>query len=39
MSSTATSPDVDVTPGERLGERAGWWWYEPFQPQAPPETN
>ncbi|WP_046318807.1 HNH endonuclease signature motif containing protein [Mycobacterium sp. UM_Kg1] len=21
------------------GERADWWWYEPFQPQAPPTTN
>ncbi|WP_231986244.1 hypothetical protein, partial [Mycobacterium sp. E2479] len=20
------------------GERANWWWYEPFQPQPPP-TN
>lgn len=22
-----------------LGERADWWWYEPFQPQPPPTTN
>ncbi|OBI82333.1 HNH endonuclease signature motif containing protein [Mycobacterium sp. E740] len=22
-----------------LGERADWWWYEPFQPQPPPSTN
>ena len=21
------------------GERADWWWYEPFQPQAPPALN
>ena len=21
------------------GERADWWWYEPFQPQAPPTNN
>ncbi|BBZ23082.1 hypothetical protein MHIB_15000 [Mycolicibacter hiberniae] len=21
------------------GERAQWWWYEPFQPQAPPTNN
>jgi hypothetical protein len=21
------------------GERAQWWWYQPFQPQAPPNTN
>ncbi len=22
-----------------LGERAQWWWYQPFQPQAPPTNN
>ncbi|HOB49914.1 MAG TPA: hypothetical protein PKK01_11455, partial [Mycobacterium sp.] len=21
------------------GERADWWWYDPFQPQAPPTNN
>ena len=21
------------------GERANWWWYEPFQPQPPPTNN
>ncbi|PHO29606.1 hypothetical protein, partial [Mycobacterium tuberculosis] len=21
------------------GERADWWWYEPFQPQPPPISN
>ncbi|MEE6179757.1 HNH endonuclease signature motif containing protein [Mycobacterium sp. 050134] len=21
------------------GERADWWWYQPFQPQAPPTNN
>ncbi|WP_261861467.1 hypothetical protein, partial [Mycobacterium montefiorense] len=21
------------------GERANWWWYQPFQPQPPPTTN
>jgi hypothetical protein len=21
------------------GERADWWWYQPFQPQPPPTTN
>ena len=21
------------------GERADWWWYEPFQPQPPPTDN
>ncbi|WP_317188988.1 hypothetical protein, partial [Mycobacterium avium] len=22
-----------------LGQRADWWWYDPFQPQPPPATN
>ncbi|WP_254848306.1 hypothetical protein, partial [Mycobacterium sp. SP-6446] len=22
-----------------LGERADWWWYDPFQPQPPPTNN
>jgi hypothetical protein len=30
-------PDVPPCPGP-TGERADWWWYEPFQPQ-PPTTN
>ncbi|WP_231122176.1 hypothetical protein, partial [Mycobacterium intracellulare] len=21
------------------GERAQWWWYDPFQPQPPPTNN
>ncbi|WP_259645465.1 hypothetical protein, partial [Mycobacterium kansasii] len=21
------------------GERAHWWWYQPFQPQPPPTPN
>ncbi len=21
------------------GERAQWWWYQPFQPLSPPTTN
>ncbi|MEO8816257.1 MAG: hypothetical protein ABI307_07160, partial [Mycobacterium sp.] len=21
------------------GERADWWWYEPFRPQPPPTNN
>ncbi|WP_264078261.1 hypothetical protein, partial [Mycobacterium stomatepiae] len=21
------------------GERAQWWWYQPFQPIPPPTTN
>ena len=31
-------PAVPPCPGP-TGERADWWWYEPFQPQAPPATN
>lgn len=31
-------PAVPPCPGP-TGERANWWWYEPFQPQAPPTTN
>ncbi len=31
-------PDVPPCPGP-TGERADWWWYEPFQPQPPPTTN
>jgi hypothetical protein len=30
-------PPVPPCPGP-TGERADWWWYEPFQPQ-PPATN
>ncbi|WP_286137454.1 hypothetical protein, partial [Mycobacterium sp. IS-3022] len=22
-----------------LGERADWWWYNPFEPQPPPSPN
>ncbi|MEB3980943.1 hypothetical protein OQ968_06670, partial [Mycobacterium sp. 663a-19] len=29
---------VPPCPGP-LGERADWWWYDPFQPQPPPPTN
>jgi hypothetical protein len=31
-------PSVPPCPGP-LGERADWWWYTPFQPQAPPSNN
>ena len=31
-------PDVAPCPGP-TGERADWWWYEPFQPQPPPTDN
>ncbi|ORA88161.1 HNH endonuclease, partial [Mycobacterium marseillense] len=30
-------PGVPPCPGP-TGERADWWWYDPFQPQPPP-TN
>ncbi|ORB64723.1 HNH endonuclease signature motif containing protein [Mycolicibacterium tusciae] len=30
-------PDVPPCPGP-TGERAQWWWYDPFEPQ-PPQTN
>ena len=35
-----TQPPPAVAPctGPR-GERAQWWWYNPFQPQPPPTTN
>ncbi|WIM86683.1 HNH endonuclease signature motif containing protein [Candidatus Mycobacterium wuenschmannii] len=35
---TQPPPDVPPCPGP-LGERADWWWYDPFQPQPPPSTN
>jgi hypothetical protein len=31
-------PEVPPCPGP-TGERAEWWWYEPFQPQPPPTNN
>ena len=31
-------PAVAPCPGP-TGERADWWWYEPFQPQPPPTNN
>src|SRR5262245_36706916 len=31
-------PAVAPCPGP-TGERADWWWYEPFQPQPPPTIN
>ena len=31
-------PAVPACPGP-TGERADWWWYEPFQPQPPPTNN
>ena len=35
---TKPPPAVPPCPGP-TGERADWWWYEPFQPQPPPTTN
>ncbi len=35
---TKPPPAVSPWPGP-LGERADWWWYEPFQPQPPPTHN
>ncbi|HTY31744.1 HNH endonuclease signature motif containing protein [Mycobacterium sp.] len=35
---TQPSPAVPPCPGP-TGERADWWWYEPFQPQPPPPTT
>lgn len=35
---TNPPPPVAPCPGP-TGERADWWWYQPFQPQAPPTTN
>ena len=35
---TTPPPVVPPCPGP-TGERADWWWYDPFQPQPPPTTN
>ncbi|MFN8101119.1 MAG: HNH endonuclease signature motif containing protein [Mycobacterium sp.] len=35
---TGPPPAVPPCPGP-TGERADWWWYEPFQPQPPPTPN
>ncbi|HET9875049.1 MAG TPA: HNH endonuclease signature motif containing protein [Mycobacterium sp.] len=35
---TRPPPAVAAYPGP-TGERAQWWWYEPFQPQPPPTIN
>jgi len=35
-----TKPPPDVPPWTGpLGERADWWWYDPYQPQPPPTNN
>jgi hypothetical protein len=35
---TRPPPDVPPCPGP-TGERADWWWYDPFEPQPPPTPN
>jgi hypothetical protein len=35
---TQAPPAVPPYPGP-LGERADWWWYDPFEPQPPPNSN
>ncbi|MEE3063921.1 MAG: HNH endonuclease signature motif containing protein [Actinomycetota bacterium] len=35
---TQPPPAVAPCPGP-TGERAQWWWYQPFQPQPPPTHN
>jgi uncharacterized protein DUF222/HNH endonuclease len=35
---TKPPPAVPPYPGP-TGERADWWWYQPFQPQPPPTMN
>ncbi|BBY13917.1 hypothetical protein MMARJ_46570 [Mycobacterium marseillense] len=35
---TGSPPAVAPCPGP-TGERAHWWWYDPFQPQPPPTNN
>jgi len=35
-----TTPPPAVKPCRGpTGERADWWWYQPFQPHPPPSTN
>ncbi|MFL0293922.1 HNH endonuclease signature motif containing protein [Mycobacterium sp. SMC-18] len=35
---TTPFPDVPPCPGP-TGERAQWWWYQPFEPPPTPPTN
>ncbi|TPG31199.1 HNH endonuclease signature motif containing protein [Mycolicibacterium hodleri] len=35
---TQPPPAVTPCPGP-TGERADWWWYQPFQPNPPPTNN
>ncbi|MCG5434391.1 hypothetical protein LV457_19140, partial [Mycobacterium sp. MYCO198283] len=35
-----TEPPPDIPPWNGpSGERANWWWYEPFQPNRPTSNN
>ena len=35
-----TTPSPDVAPYQGpTGERAQWWWYQPFEPQPPPSDE
>ncbi|BCP05566.1 HNH endonuclease signature motif containing protein [Mycobacterium paraintracellulare] len=38
LAHTRPPPAVPPCPGP-TGERADWWWYDPFQPQPPPTNN
>ncbi|WP_460688121.1 hypothetical protein, partial [Mycobacterium bourgelatii] len=31
---TQPPPDVPPCPGP-TGERADWWWYQPYEPESP----
>jgi hypothetical protein len=35
---TQPPPEVPPCPGA-TGERADWWWYQPFRPELPPTSN
>ncbi|MHA7664266.1 HNH endonuclease signature motif containing protein [Mycolicibacterium sp. HS_4_1] len=35
---TTAPPHVPLCPGP-TGERAQWWWYQPYEPPATPSTN
>jgi hypothetical protein len=40
LARTPTTPPPAVKPCHGpTGERADWWWYQPFEPQPPPSNN
>jgi hypothetical protein len=40
LARSPTTPPPDVPPYRGpTGERADWWWYNPFQPEPPPSPN